>query len=61
MHAMRIQFVFLQQTAAGRRGITEAEQGQRAGAGRYNNNNNNNNNNTAFLESEDTEAPVAPG
>ena len=33
MHAMRIQFVFLQQTAEGRRTITEAEQGQLAGAG----------------------------
>jgi len=33
MSAVRIQFMFLQQTAAGRRKITEAEQEQRAGSG----------------------------
>ena len=32
MPAVRIQFVFLQQTAAGRRKIAEAEQEQRTGA-----------------------------
>ena len=34
MPAVRIQFVFLQQTAAERRKIAEAEQEQRAGSGR---------------------------
>jgi len=34
MIAVRIQFVFLQQTASGRRKIAEAEQEQRAGSGR---------------------------
>jgi len=34
MPAVRIQFVFLQQIAAGRRKIAEAEQEQRAGSGR---------------------------
>jgi len=34
MPAVRIQFVFLQQTAAGRRKIAEAEQEQLAGSGR---------------------------
>jgi len=33
MLAVRIQFVFLQQTAAGRRKIAEAEQEQLAGSG----------------------------
>ena len=34
MPAVRIQFVFLQQTAAGRLKIAEAEQEPRAGSGR---------------------------
>jgi len=34
MPAVQIQFVFLQQTAAGRRKIAEAEQEQLAGSGR---------------------------